>query len=117
MKTTSNLFNFVDMLRVSNDEINKISAQDFTLDELIEFENFLHLLGKYYQVDNIEQMHRDFCYHANAFSNKCNIASIMEIETVDWLDEDFFGLKIMVEDMAASLVLYSGKPFFSEVRR
>lgn len=117
MKTNSNLFNFVDMLRLHDDAVNKIAAQDFTLDELVEFENFLVTLGKAYGATNIDKLHRDFCYYANQFEMKTAQASMDEIENADWLDEDFLNLKLQVEDMAALLVFNTGNGFFSEVRR
>lgn len=117
MKTNSNLFNFVDMLRLHDNAVNKIAAQDFTLDELVEFENFLVTLGKAYGATNIDKLHRDFCYYANQFEMKTAQASMDEIENADWLDEDFLNLKLQVEDMAALLVFNTGNGFFSEVRR
>lgn len=117
MKTSENFFNFVDMLRLQDNAVNKISAQDFTLDELVEFEKFLVTLGKAYNASNIDKLHRDFCYHANQFEMKTARASMDEIENADWLDEDFMSLKIQVEDMAALLVFDTANGFFSEVRR
>ena len=117
MKTTNNLFNFVDMLRLQGDAVNKISAQDFTLDELVSFENFLVTLGKAYGAVNIDKLHRDFCYYANQFEMKTAQASMDEIENADWLDADFFNLKLQVENMAALLVFDTPDGFFSEMRR
>lgn len=117
MKTNSNLFNFVDMLRLQGDAVNKIAAQDFTLDELVEFEKFLVTLGKAYNASNIDELHRDFCYYANQFEMKTAQASMDEIEEADWLDADFFNLKLQVENMAALLVFDTPNGFFSEVRR
>ena len=109
MRTNNNIFNFVDMLRLQGDAVNKIAAQDFTLDELVEFENFLVTLGKAYSASNIDKLHRDFCYYANQFE--------MKTENADWLDEDFLNLKLQVENMAALLVFDTADGFFSEVRR
>lgn len=117
MKTNPNIFNFVDMLRLHDDAVNKIAAQDFTLDELVEFENFLVTLGKAYGATNIDKLHRDFCYYANQFEMKTAQASMDEIEEADWLDADFFNLKLQVENMAAILVFDTPNGFFSEARR
>ena len=117
MRTNNNIFNFVDMLRLQGDAVNKIAAQDFTLDELVEFENFLVTLGKAYGAVNIDKLHRDFVYYANKFEMKTAQASMDEIENADWLDEDFLNLKLQVENMAALLVFDTADGFFSEVRR
>lgn len=117
MKTTPNLFNFVDMLRVSNNEINKIAAQDWTFDELRDFVDFIYLLGKQYRLSKMEELYRDFCRKANNYSNMCAVASLEEIENADWVDDLFLDAKLAAEDMAAELVLYNGIQFFSEVHR
>lgn len=117
MKTTTNLFNYVDMLRLQDDAVNKIALQDFTLDELVDFESFLVTLGKAYSTPNIDELHRDFCYYANQYEMKSAQASMDEIEHADWLDADFMALKLQVEAMAATLVFDTANGFFSEVRR
>lgn len=117
MKTTQNLFNFVDMLKLSGNEINKIAAQDWTFDELRDFVDFLRCLGKMYRLSKVEELYRDFCAKANNYSNMCAIATLEEIENADWVDDLFLTAKLAAEDMAAELVLYSGIPFFSEVHR
>ena len=117
MKTTQNLFNFVDMLKVSNNEINKIAAQDWTFDELRDFVWFIRGLGKWWGIPKMEELYRVFCDKANNYSNTCAMASVEEIENADWVDDLFFDAKVAAEDMAAELVLYSGVQFFSEVHR
>ena len=117
MKTSENFFNFVDMLRLQDNAVNKISAQDFTLDELIEFEKFLVTLGKAYNASNIDKLHRNFRDCVSDYEKKIARASMDEIENADWIDEDFFNLKLQVEDMAALLVFDTANGFFSEARR
>jgi len=117
MKTGANIFNFVDMLRLHGDAVNKIALQDFTLDELVDFESFLVTLGKAYNAPNIDELHQDFCYYANQYEMKSAQASMDEIEHADWLDADFMALKLQVEAMAATLVFDTVNGFFSEARR
>lgn len=119
MKTNQNLFNFVDMLKVSNDEINHIAAQDWTLDELTAFADFIRGLGKWWGISKMEELYRDFCRKANNYSNTCAMVSVEELydKETDWIDDLFLEAKIAAEDMAAELVLYSGIQFFSEVHR
>lgn len=117
MKTSENFFNFVDMLRLQDNAINKISAQDFTLDELIEFEKFLVTLSKAYNASNIDKLHQLFSDCVSDYEKKVTYASMDEIENADWIDEDFFDLKLQVEEMAALLVFDTANGFFSEARR
>lgn len=119
MKTTPNLFNFVDMLKVSNDEINHIAAQDWTFDELRDFAGFIRGLGKWWGIPKMEELYRNFCNKANNYSNTCAMISVEELydKEADWIDDLFLEAKIAAEDMAAELVLYSGVRFFSEVHR
>lgn len=117
MKTSENFFNFVDMLRLQDNAVNKISAQDFTLDELVEFEKFLVTLGKAYNASNIDKLHNLFCDCTDDYEMKIARDSMDDIENADWVDEDFFDLKLQVEDMAALLVFDTANGFFSEARR
>lgn len=117
MKTSENFFNFVDMLRLQNDAINKISAQDFTLDELVEFEKFLVTLGKAYNAPNIDRLHQLFRDCTSDYEMKIAQASLDEIENAYWVDGDFFDLKLQVEEIAATLVFDTANGFFSEARR
>lgn len=117
MKTTQNLFNFVDMLKLSNNEINNITAQDFTLDELVDFADFLAMLGEHFRIKTLKEQYKDFVYWVNHYNRTCECMTLEEVETSEWLDEQFLELKIKVEDMATALVLDSGNPFFSEVHR
>lgn len=117
MKTTANFFNFVEMLKLEHDEVNNIAAQNFTLDELDEFERFLYVIGKAYNAPDIEKMHNHYLYTSKSYTISCNNASMSEIESADWLDEDFMNLKLQVEEMAALLVFDTANGFFSEARR
>lgn len=116
MKTTANFFNFVDMLKLEHDEINNIAAQDFTLDELDELEKLLYVLGKGYDIDDIEEMHKRYLSEHNQYDMSFKNITLEELDNADWLDEQFFTLKIIAEDMAAALV-FNGHGFFSEARR
>lgn len=116
MKTNANFFNFADMLRLGHDEINNIAAQNFTLDELDELEKFLYILGTGYNVNNIDEMHKDYLWKHNQYEMSVKNIPMEELDDADWLDEEFFTLKLIVEDMANTLVL-DGPCFFSEARR
>ena len=119
MKTTANIFNYIAMLKLEHDEVNHIAEQDFTLDELKEFEYFVHTLGTAYNAGkSFEEKHSDFVSWANNYERICDNMSLEEIEEADWLDEEFLTLKVMVEDMASMLVLDGvAGGFFSEARR
>ncbi len=116
MKTTANFFNFVDMLKLEHDEVNNIAAQDFTLDELDELEKLLYVLGKGYDIDDIENMHKHYLSEHKQYDMSLKNITLEELDDADWLDEQFFTLKIIVEDMAAALV-FNYRGFFSEARR
>lgn len=116
MKTNPNFFNFADMLRLHHNEVNNIAAQDFTLDELDELEKLLYVLGNGYNISNIENMHKDYLSEHKQYELSLKHTTLEELDDADWLDEQFFRLKIIVEDMAAALV-FDYRGFFSEARR
>lgn len=119
MNTTANIFNYIEMLKLENNEVNHIAEQDFTLDELKEFEYFVYTLGTAYNAGkNFEEKHNDFMRWTANYEHICDNMSLEEVEEADWLDEEFFTLKAIVEDMASMLVLDGvAGGFFSEARR
>lgn len=116
MKTNPNFFNFVEMLKLEHNEVNNIAAQDFTLDELDELEKLLYILGKGYDIDDIETMHKDYLWNRNQYKLSLENTPLEELDNADWLDEQFFTLKHTIENMAAALV-FDYRGFFCEARR
>lgn len=116
LSTKNNLFDHVNLLRVQH--INHIAAQDWTLDELDAFVAFVHDLAERYSGDKaIDQLYRDYLWYSNRYKETLKYISVEELEdpTNTWIDDEFLTCKLVAEDMAAELVLYSASDYVKNI--
>lgn len=120
MKLNANLHNYVNLLTVSNMNVVNIRNQDFTLDELKDFANFLHVLNTAYNDSNkdIEDCFRWFGYAVKNYESLIESLPEDVLSDVNYtgLDEEFLDLKCRIEDIACELVLNGNINFFSDVK-
>jgi len=116
LNTTNNLHNHVALLSVS--AVNHIAAQDWTLDELSAFADFIRDIAALHGETRIAgDMYRDYKRYLHYYNEVVEASSLEELEDPKstWIDDKFFLVKLAVEDMAAELVLYSAsRCYFSD---
>lgn len=103
MTTKENIHNFIRLLEAQS--VNGISALDFTLNELEAFVNFLEMLDTFYNSNRHAKDFSDFHYAAANYEQTISNAQMDNPDDLDWLDEQFFSLKLKAEDIAAEMVL------------
>ena len=116
LNTTNNIHAHVKLL--SCQSVNYIAAQDWTLDELEAFADFIRDIAALHGETRIAgEMYRDYKRYLHYYNEAVEVATLEELEdpTSTWLDDKFFLVKLAVEDMAAELVLYSAsRCYFSD---
>ena len=116
LNTANNIHNHVALLTCS--AVNYIAAQDWTLDELEAFADFIRDIAALHGETRIAgEMYRDYKRYLHYYNEAVEVATLEELEdpTSTWLDDKFFLVKLAVEDMAAELVLYSAsRCYFSD---
>lgn len=119
-KFNANLFNYANLLSVSNGNVINISKKDFTLDELKDFVSFMEVMNKAYNHDNkdVREEISFFRYMAEDYERFMDTVplAILESGSDEWIDEQFLSLKIQAADIACELVLHGNSDFFSDIR-
>ena len=114
--TTDNIHNHVMLLTCS--AVNHIAAQDWTVEELEAFADFVRDMAALHGQTRIAgEMYRDYKRYLARYSETVEMATLEELEdpNSEYIDNQFFCVKLAVEDMAAELVLYSGaREYFSD---
>ena len=116
-----NFFTYSELLKIEN--LNDITKQNFTLDELKHFADFIvDLTAVGDGLPEVEQkelieLKRDFDYWADDYEE---LMSLLPLEVLynpseTWIDERFTELKIKVADMAWMLVYNSRSNFFKDI--
>jgi len=116
LNTADNVHAHVALLSVN--AVNHIAAQDWTLDELEAFADFVRDMAALHGESRIAgEMYRDYKRYLHYYNETMEVATLEELEDPDstYLDDKFFLVKLAVEDMAAELVLYSAsRHYFSD---
>lgn len=116
LNTANNIHNHVALL--SCQAVNHIAAQDWTLDELEAFAEFVRDIAALHGETRIAgEMYRDYKRYLHYYNETIEVATLEELEDPDstYIDDKFFLVKLAVEDMAAELVLYSAsRHYFSD---
>lgn len=116
LSTANNIHDHVMLLTVN--AVNHIAAQDWTLDELEAFADFIRDIAALHGETRIAgEMYRDYKRYLHYYNEVVEVATMEELEDPDaaWIDDKFFLVKLAVEDMAAELVLYSAsRHYFSD---
>ena len=114
--TTNNLHNHIALL--SCQAVNYIAAQDWTADELEAFADFVRDIAALHGETRIAgEMYRDYKRYLHRYNEAVEVATLEELEDPSntYLDNQFWVVKLAVEDMAAELVLYSAsRQYFSD---
>lgn len=116
LSTHNNIHNHIAML--SCHAVNHIAEQNWTLDELEAFADFVRDMAALHGENRIAgEMYRDYKRYLHYYNETMEVASLDELEdpASTYLDDKFFLVKLAVEDMAAELVLYSAsRCYFSD---
>ena len=114
--THNNLHNHIALL--SCNAVNHIAAQDWTLDELEAFADFVRNIAALHGETRIAgEMYRDYKRYLHHYNEAIEVATLDELEDPSntYFDNQFWVVKLAVEDMAAELVLYSAsRQYFSD---
>lgn len=116
LSTKNNLHNHIALLSCQN--VNHIAEQDWTTEELEAFADFVRDIAALHgQMRIAGEMYRDYKFYLARYSETVKFATLEELENPnsEYIDNQFFCVKLAVEDMAAELVLYSGAhEYFSD---
>ncbi len=114
--TTNNIHNHIALL--SCQAVNHIAAQDWTLDELEAFADFIRDMAALHgEIRIAGEMYRDYKWYLHCYNEAVEVATLEELEDPSntYFDNKFWIVKLAVEDMAAELVLYSAsRHYFSD---
>lgn len=114
--THNNIHNHIALLTCQ--AVNHIAEQDWTLDELEAFADFIRDMAALHGENRIAVgMYGDYKKYLYWYNEAMEVVTMEELEDAKstYLDDKFFLVKLAVEDMAAELVLYSAsKCYFSD---
>ena len=116
LSTVNNIHNHIALLTCQ--AVNHIAEQDWTLDELEAFADFIRDMAALHGENRIAVgMYGDYKRYLYWYNEAMEVVTMEELEDAKstYLDDKFFLVKLAVEDMAAELVLYSAsKCYFSD---